>query len=209
MGKIRRGVLIVGLLVATVARGEGPAQVYYHYTDKNGTEVVVDDLAKVPPRYRDSVKALRVGEGPESEVRPRLPTAPAPARPVAPLGAGDLQGLLAYVAVRALLDAIPLWLAARLTRLPLGLVGAFIACLVWILVATVLRQIGVPHFAGWFIGFAACVGIVFKLGRAEGFSDVALVVMVAGLLDLLAMGTILRRVSDLLPAVADLHRFMR
>src|SRR4051794_348881 len=113
-GSIGHGLLLAALLIAASPSRAEPGKVLYHYTDRNGTEVVVDDMSRVPPEYRGRAKALHVGDRAESEIRPGQ-AGPAPREP----DLNYLQAFLVYLAIRALVDAVPVWLAARVTRLDL------------------------------------------------------------------------------------------
>jgi len=100
----------------------------------------------------------------------------------------------ASLAMVALVDALFVWLAARITGLRLTAPGALLACAVSTAIAA-----AVPGLAGIGIGLAVFAAIAYKLADAESVFEVLTVVVMAAILAILLR----HKVEDAVAGLAD------
>jgi hypothetical protein len=189
--------LVVALAGAALLVGErapDDARVYYHYTDRHGTEVFVQHLWEVPAAYRARAQPYdATGRYPSGEFavqRQRAAAADAAPPPPSP-GAGSPETRALSLGMVAALDALFVFLAAKLTGLRLTALGALLSCAASVAVAAV-----VPGWAGLAVGVALFSAIAYHLADAEGVFDVLTVVLVAAVLGALFNGVVTRKAAE-------------
>jgi hypothetical protein len=175
-----RAVVAAALLAAAAARADD-GNVYYHYTNKSGTEVFVDQLYEVPMEYRGRVKKVVPSDrGPDRAFvlsRQGAGTHSGTVSTVASGGSPPVSELLASLAMVAAANALFVWMAARLTGLRLPPIGAFVAC-----AASVAIAAFIPGAVGVGASLLAFGWLAYWLGAADSVADVLVVVLAATVL---------------------------
>jgi hypothetical protein len=62
--------LLAGLVMVAALRGAPAGAEFYRYLDEDGRPVYVDDIGKIPPRFREEVKRYETIEGSEPAPAP-------------------------------------------------------------------------------------------------------------------------------------------